>query len=498
IRVRAKEHSEALVDQLNKNSVENSDLNAQLQEKVFVTTTLKNDLRKLKRKDTVDNAAPSSNATTIALGIYKLDLVILAPRDKMNRGTHIYYLKHTMEQAAILREIVKQAKSLNPLDSASYTACKYVNLIQELLGYVRDTHLDIHKPSEKLVTVTPMNEVKKVRFSKPLTSLNNIKQVESSKISDFNTHVLSSTGVKCSTSTCRSQPTGKKKNDMILQPSSSNIKNKVEPQPRKVNKKNHVVEPICDAIKHTCYVCNLEGVYLLSGSRETNLYTLSIGDMMAFSLICLLSKASKTTSWLWHRCLSYLNVDAINHLVRHGLVRDLPKLKFEKDHLCPACGMRKRKKQSHKTKSEDTNLEKLYLLHMDLYGPMRVASVNGKKYIVVIVDDYSRFIWVKFPASKDEALDFIIKFMKMIQVRLNATVRNIRIDNISEFVNQTLHSYYGSVGIFYETSVVRTSQQNGVVERRNRTLIEAARTMLIYAKALLFLWDEAVATLCYI
>ncbi|GJV85415.1 putative ribonuclease H-like domain-containing protein [Tanacetum coccineum] len=145
--------------------------------------------------------------------------------------------------------------------------------------------------------------------------------------------------------------------------------------------------------------------------------------MMASSPICLLSKASKTKSWLWHRHLCHLNFATINHLARHGLVRGLPKLKFEKDHLCSACAMGKRKKKPHKPKSEDTNQEKLYLLHMDLYGPIRVASVNGKKYILII--------------------------------------------------------------------------QNGVVERRNHMLIEAARTMLIYAKASLFLWAEAVATACY-
>ncbi|GJS53909.1 putative ribonuclease H-like domain-containing protein [Tanacetum coccineum] len=176
--------------------------------------------------------------------------------------------------------------------------------------------------------------------------------------------------------------------------------------------------------------------------------------MMASSPICLLSKASNTKSWLWHRRLSHLNFGAINHLARHGLVRGLLKIKFEKNHLCYACAMGKSKKKSHKPKSEDTNQEKLYLLHMDLCGPMRVASVNGKKYILVIVDDYSRFTWVKFLRSKDEAPDFIIKFLKMIQ-------------------------------------------QNGFVERRNRTLIEAARTMLIYAKAPLLLWAEAVATACY-
>nr|GEU80189.1 hypothetical protein [Tanacetum cinerariifolium] len=152
----------------------------------------------------------------------------------------------------------------------------------------------------------------------------------------------------------------------------------------------------------------LDGVDLLTGSRGNNIYTLSLQDMIASSPICLLSKASKTKSWLWHRRLSHLNFGTINHLARQGLVRGLSKLKFKKDHLCSACAMGKSMKNSHKPKSEDTNQEKLYLLHMDLCGPMRVESVNGKKYILVIVDDYSRFTWVKFLRSKDEALDFII------------------------------------------------------------------------------------------
>ncbi|GJV49640.1 retrovirus-related pol polyprotein from transposon TNT 1-94 [Tanacetum coccineum] len=219
--------------------------------------------------------------------------------------------------------------------------------------------------------------------------------------------------------------------------------------------------------------------------------------MMVSSPICLLSMASKTKSWLWHRRLSHLNFGAINHLARHGLVRGLPKLKFEKDHLCSACAMGKSKKKPYIPKSEDTNQEKLYLLYMDLYGPMCVASVNGKKYILVIVDDYTRFIWVKFLRSKGKAPDFIIKFLKMIQVRLKVTVRRIRTDNGLEFVNQTLGEYYEKVGISHETSVARSPQQNGVIERCNHTLIEAAHTMLIYAKASLFLWAEAVATAYY-
>nr|GFC87720.1 putative ribonuclease H-like domain-containing protein [Tanacetum cinerariifolium] len=159
--------------------------------------------------------------------------------------------------------------------------------------------------------------------------------------------------------------------------------------------------------------------------------------------------------------------------------------------------MGKSTRKTHKPKSKNTNQEKLYLLHMDLCGPMRVESVNGKKYILVIVDDYSRFTWVKFLRSKDETLDFLIRFLKMIQVRLKVPVCRIRTDNGTEFVNHTLRDYYEEVGISHETSVARSPQQNGVIERCNRTLIEAARTMLIYAQAPLFLWAEAVATTCF-
>nr|GEV94306.1 hypothetical protein [Tanacetum cinerariifolium] len=163
------------------------------------------------------------------------------------------------------------------------------------------------------------------------------------------------------------------------------------------------------------------------------------------------------------------NLFSVRQFSRHGLVRGFPKLRFEKDHLCSACAMGKSKKKPHKPKSEDTNQEKLYLLHMDLCGPMRVSSVNGKKYILLIVDGCLR--------SKYEALDFIIKFLKMIQLRLKAPIPRTRTDNETEFVNQTLRVYYEKVGISHETFVSHSLQQNGVVERLNCTLIEAARTI---------------------
>ncbi|GJW27453.1 retrovirus-related pol polyprotein from transposon TNT 1-94 [Tanacetum coccineum] len=211
--------------------------------------------------------------------------------------------------------------------------------------------------------------------------------------------------------------------------------------------------------KHSCYVRDVDGVELLKGNRGLNLHTISFEDMMKSSPIYLLSKASKNKSWLWHHRLNHLNFDTINDLARKDLVRGLPRLKFEKDHLCFACQLGKSKKYTHKLKSKNTIIEVLHTLHKDLCGPMRVQSINGKRYILIIVDDYLRFTWVKFLRLKDETPEFVIKYLKQIQVRLNKT--------------------------------------NGVVERQNHTFVETARTMLIFSKAPMFLWAEAVATACY-
>ncbi|GJT26854.1 retrovirus-related pol polyprotein from transposon TNT 1-94 [Tanacetum coccineum] len=141
-------------------------------------------------------------------------------------------------------------------------------------------------------------------------------------------------------------------------------------------------------------------------------------------------------------CLIYFGT--INHLSRHDLVRGLLKLKFEKDHLCSACAIGKSKKKPYKPKSEDTNQEKLYLLHMDLCGPMRVISINGKKDILVIVDDYSRFTCFKCLRSKDEAPDFIIKFLKMIQVRLKTPLHS-KMVSLKDAIDHPLENIIGKL-----------------------------------------------------
>ncbi|GKD98983.1 retrovirus-related pol polyprotein from transposon TNT 1-94 [Tanacetum coccineum] len=143
------------------------------------------------------------------------------------------------------------------------------------------------------------------------------------------------------------------------------------------------------------------------------------------------------------------------------------------------------------------DLFKLELLNMDLCGPMRVASINGKRSILVIVDDYSRYTWVYFLRSKDETPEIIKKFIAQAQLNYKAKVYKIRTDNGTEFKNMTLKAHYEKLGIMQQFSIARTPQQNGVVERCNRTLVEAARTMLIFSRLLEFLWAEAVATTCF-
>nr|GEW68425.1 retrovirus-related Pol polyprotein from transposon TNT 1-94 [Tanacetum cinerariifolium] len=249
--------------------------------------------------------------------------------------------------------------------------------------------------------------------------------------------------------------------------------------------------------RNACFVRNLKGVDLLKGDRSTNLYTINLHEMASASPICLMARASFTKSWLWHQRLSHLNFDTINDLARNDLVSGLPKFKYNKEHLCPSCEQGKSKRASHPPKPVPNSRQRLHLLHMDLCGPMRIASINGKRYVLVIVDDYSRYTWVHFLKSKDEAPEVIKMFLKRIKVLLQSPVIIIRIDNDTEFKNQVLKEYFDTIGISHQMSFVRTPQQNGVVERRNQTLVEAARTMLIFSRAPLFLWAEAIATACF-
>ncbi|GJQ98881.1 retrovirus-related pol polyprotein from transposon TNT 1-94 [Tanacetum coccineum] len=142
----------------------------------------------------------------------------------------------------------------------------------------------------------------------------------------------------------------------------------------------------------------------------------------------------------------------------------------------------KAKRKSFHTKTTPSSKRRLQLLHMDLCGPMRVENIKGKKYVLVIVDDYSRYTWTHFLRSKDETPRVLIDFLTLVQRGLHAQVTTVRTDKGTEFLNKTLHAYFGKEGIRHEMSTAQTPEQNGVVERRNRTPVEAARTMLSATK----------------
>nr|GEU31633.1 retrotransposon protein, putative, unclassified [Tanacetum cinerariifolium] len=169
-------------------------------------------------------------------------------------------------------------------------------------------------------------------------------------------------------------------------------------------------------------VRNLKGVNLLKGNHSTNLYTINLHDMASASSICLMDLSTSTKSWLWHQRLSHLNFDIINDLAENDLVTVLPKFKYNIEHHCPSCEKGKRKRASHPPKPIPNSKQRLHPLHMDLCGPMRIESINRKQYILVIVDDYSRYTWVHFLRSKDEAQEVIKTFLKKITVLLQAPV----------------------------------------------------------------------------
>ncbi|GJR55065.1 retrovirus-related pol polyprotein from transposon TNT 1-94 [Tanacetum coccineum] len=269
-RVQSKEHCDSLIAQINAKSVENSDLNAQLQETVFAIATLKNELKKLKGKNIIDTVVSKPNAT-IAPGMFKLDIKPISHRLKNNRDAHEIYIEKTIEYTNTLCGFVERTRTQNPSEHLLESACMFTKHVQELLVYVSQTCPSSPKPSEKLVAVTPMNKDKRVRFAKLVTSSSNIpKQTDSLKIKDSNKPLLTSIGVKPTTSASGSKPSGNTKNNRITRPPSSNQKNKVEDHSRKVksslNKTNFVSKPVSNALvkrsvrnakfEPICAICN--------------------------------------------------------------------------------------------------------------------------------------------------------------------------------------------------------------------------------------------------
>ena len=248
-------------------------------------------------------------------------------------------------------------------------------------------------------------------------------------------------------------------------------------------------------------VCNIyhkkDGSLSLKGVRKGSLFVADLRSTKKDKIYCFYSKTTVGDIMLWHRKFSHLNFKTMNMLMKKELVRGLPQQEFCQEGLCEDCQMGKLKKAVHRSKQVNTNTEPLKLIHMDLFGPVNVPSLAKKRYALVMVDDYSRYTWVKYLESKDEAAQVIIDHLRVLERAPNAKVQIIRSDNGTEFRNATLGNFCKDEGIVQQFSAVRTPQQNGVVERKNRTLIEAARTMLHDAKLPTYFWAEAINTACY-
>nr|GEY29381.1 retrovirus-related Pol polyprotein from transposon TNT 1-94 [Tanacetum cinerariifolium] len=370
---------------------------------------------------------------------------------------------HLKESVETIRDIVEEAKVVRPLDRSVVSTCRYTQHSQELLEYAIGTCPQGVKCCPKASESQPKSNHKTNRIS-PAKGANklpveDLPRTNKSHLRTTN-RVDSNSRLKRTViqivfwyldSSCSKHMTGDRsrllnfvkkfigtvrfENDhfgAIMGYGDYVVGESVISRVYYVEGLGHnlfFVGQFCDSDpkvafrKHSCYVRDTDGVDLIKGSRGSNLYTILVENMMKSSSICLLSKASKNKSWLWHRRLNHLNFGTINDLARKDLVHGFPRLIFEKDHLYFAFG-------------------------------------------------------------------------------LNKTARYVRTDNGTEFVNHTMTEYYERIGIFHQKTVLRTPQQNDVVERRNRTLVKAARTMLIFSKAPMFLWAEVVATavfgaLCY-
>nr|GEZ97517.1 hypothetical protein [Tanacetum cinerariifolium] len=435
LRVRSKEQCGDLINKVNLKSAEVSDLNARLQEKVLVITALKEQLDKLKGNAVLTEAI---SLNPIDPKLLKVDVTPVVPKLRKNRMAHIDYIRHTQGEAATLRKIVERVNLVSSASGSMSQDNTKNNRIRQTQKKAKKNKVEDH-----LRTVTSSLNKASVVDSKATSSvLNSVSNLNSDlKCASSNGCLLSDNHDTCVGKVFKTvghiwKPTGRtftlvRNVCPLTRIATPTIVPPREPIPivNKIDKifvtlyldsgcSKHMtgdrsqlvnfVQKFLGTVKfgndHMAKIMGygdyqigtvtISRVYYVEGLGHNlfsvgqfcdsdlegnNLYTLSIQDMMASSPICLLSKASKTKLWLWHRRLSHLNFGAINHLARQGLVRGLLKLKFEKDHLCSAFAMGQSTRKTHKPKSEDTNQEKLYLLHMDLCEPMCVESVNEKK-----------------------------------------------------------------------------------------------------------------------
>ena len=238
-----------------------------------------------------------------------------------------------------------------------------------------------------------------------------------------------------------------------------------------------------------------DGSLAFKGVLDGKLYLVDFAKEEAGLDACLIAKTSM--GWLWHRRLAHVGMKNLHKLLKGEHVIGLTNVQFEKDRPCAACQAGKQVGGAHHSKNVMTTSRPLELLHMDLFGPVAYLSIGGSKYGLVIVDDFSRFTWVFFLQDKSETQGTLKRFLRRAQNEFELKVKKIRSDNGSEFKNLQVEEFLEEEGIKHEFSAPYTPQQNGVVERKNRTLIDMARTMLGEFKTPERFWSEAVNTACH-
>jgi transposase InsO family protein len=235
-----------------------------------------------------------------------------------------------------------------------------------------------------------------------------------------------------------------------------------------------------------------DGSLAFKGVLDDKLYLVDFSKENVDLDACLVAKTNM--GWLWHRRLAHVGMKNLHKLIKGEHVLGLTDVCFEKDRTCAACQAGKQVGSTHQSKNVMTTSKPLELLHMDLFGPVAYLSIRGSKYGLVTVDDFSRFTWVFFLQDKTETQGTLNRFLRRAQNEFELKVKKIRRDNGSEFKNLQVEDYLEEEGIKHEFSAPYTPQQNGVVERKNRTLIDMARYMLGEYKTPERFWSEAMNT----
>nr|GEU87301.1 retrovirus-related Pol polyprotein from transposon TNT 1-94 [Tanacetum cinerariifolium] len=397
--------------------------------------------------------------------------------------------------------------------------------LSEAEGFILPNH-DTDSADESSVCSTPISPLKKLDGAEPISRPKTIKLILRSKstfkgqtlkgvIINEPSSALAKDNKSSLASKANSTPAGKalqaKKVEALKSTRVESSNANISKTPTKSGCSRHmtavksylhkyVEQPGPKVVFGDDSTCTTEGYVSIKCSgiflqRARDVYVLDMTSSAQES--CFFAKASENVNWLWHKRLAHLNFKIINKLAKQNFVIGLPLLVYSKDKPCSSCEKEKHHKASFKTKQTSSIKKCLYLLHMDLFGLVTPRSINHEKYTLVIVNEYSRYLWVYFLKKKSQEPKTIISFIKRVKNKKDIKVKQLITDNGTESRNNILVNFCDEKRISQNFSSPYTHEQNGVPERKNRTLIEAARTMLSKSVFSNIYWSEAIATACY-